>query len=110
MCNLTVGAVIQVNFCCFVFLHFNTTAQKIYISLKQFADIAGTSRNAAVTKKNNRLPSMEPVLTDVTLNHEASHIIWQATQAVHRYGCHGDQTNLQPLMMTSNSISNRIIK
>lgn len=53
---------------------------------------------------------MEPVLTDVTLNHEAGHIIWQATQAVHRYGCHGDQTNFQPRTMKSNSISNRIIK
>lgn len=30
VCNLTVGAVIQINFCCFVFLHFNTTAQKIH--------------------------------------------------------------------------------
>lgn len=39
-------------------------------------------------KFENDLPSMEPVLTDVTLNHESCHIIWQATQAVHWHRCH----------------------
>lgn len=39
-------------------------------------------------------PSMEPVLTNVTLDHEACHIIWKATQAVDWHRCHGVQTNL----------------
>lgn len=36
---------------------------------------------------------MEPVLTDVTLNHEAGHIIGQAAQAVHGHGGHGAPAN-----------------
>lgn len=40
------------------------------------------------TWDQNILPPMEPVLTDVTLNHEACHIVRQATQAVHRHRRH----------------------
>lgn len=38
----------------------------------------------------NDLPSMEPVLTNITLYHEARHVIWQATQAVHWNRCHSE--------------------
>lgn len=34
---------------------------------------------------------MEPVLTNVTLDHEACHIVWQATQAVHWHRCHTER-------------------
>ena len=37
---------------------------------------------------------MEPVLTNVTLDHEACHIIWQATQAVHWHRCHTERERL----------------
>lgn len=39
-------------------------------------------------KCENDLPSMKPVLTNVTFDHEACHIVWQATQAVHWHWCH----------------------
>lgn len=65
--------------------------------------------NITLNRKKS-LPPMEPVLTDVTLYHEASHIIWQATQAVHWYGCHSNQTIVQQVTNKPNSISNRITK
>lgn len=92
MGDLTVGAVIQVNLSCFILLYSNTATQKTFIYQTKNVQIRWLKCNGSNTEYNHRnhatittlnsvksendLPSMEPVLTNVTLNHEACHIIW----------------------------------
>lgn len=89
MGDLTVGAVIQVNLSCFILLYSNTATQKTFIYQTKNVQIRWLKCNGSNTqescnynhpqhsvKSENDLPSMEPVLTNVTLNHETCHIIW----------------------------------
>lgn len=112
MCDLTVRAVIQVDLSCFVLLYPNTATQmldkegaegKAEWTVTSPIPSMNTHKNADCRyhrhmilktqctirwKKRDILPSMKPVLTDVTLDHEACHIVRQTTQAVHRHRCH----------------------
>lgn len=55
MCDLTVGAVIQVNFSCFVLLYSNTTIQKTIISMKYSAGNATPYNNNANNHMDHNL-------------------------------------------------------